>query len=111
MSISGLFTKQFERFPDYQREKTKRNFSSRTDVFLKGPLFAKSTFKFGAVRKFCFRPYGRKFGKFGLKALFVCCAFIVRVAEAPTDHESTNEEDFHGCDRGENPVFIKEINK
>ena len=35
-----------------------------------------------------------KFGKFGLIALFVSCAFIVRVAEAPADHESTNEEDF-----------------
>ena len=97
MSISGLFTKTFERFPDYQREKTMRNFSSRTDVFLKGPLFAKSTFKFGAVRKFCFQPYGRKFGKFGLKALFVSCAFIVPVTEASADHESTNEQDFRGC--------------
>ena len=27
-----------------------------------------------------------KFGKFGLKALFVSCAFILRVAEAPADH-------------------------
>ena len=35
-----------------------------------------------------------KFGKFGLIALFVSCAFIVHVAEAPADHESTNEEDF-----------------
>ena len=34
-----------------------------------------------------------KFG-FGLKALFVSCAFIVRVAEA-LDHESKNE-DFRG---------------
>ena len=29
-----------------------------------------------------------KFGKFGLKALFVSCAFIVRVAEAPADHDT-----------------------
>ena len=44
-------------------------------------------------------------GKFGLKALFVSCAFIVRVAEAPADHESTNE-DFRGCSRDDKPVFI-----
>ena len=49
-----------------------------------------------------------KFGKFGLIALFVSCAFIVRVAEAPADHESTNEEDFRGCSRGDKPVFIEE---
>ena len=51
-----------------------------------------------------------KFGKFGLKALFVSCAFIVRVAEAPADNESTNE-DFRGCSRDDKPVFIEEINK
>ena len=45
MLISGLFTKKFERFPDYQGDYTKRNFLSRTDVFLKGPLFSKSTLK------------------------------------------------------------------
>ena len=28
-----------------------------------------------------------KFGKFGLKALFVSCAFIVHVVEVPADHE------------------------
>ena len=39
-----------------------------------------------------------KFGKFGLKALYVSCAFIVRLAEAPADHESTNE-DFRGFSR------------
>ena len=50
-----------------------------------------------------------KFGKFGLKAL-VSCTFIVRVAEA-LDHESTNEENFGGCRRGDKPVFIEEINK
>ena len=32
-----------------------------------------------------------KFEKFGLKALFVSYAFIVRVTEA-LDHESTNED-------------------
>ena len=47
------------------------------------------------------------FGKFGLKALFVSCAFIDRVAEAPADHESTNE-DFRGCSRDDKPVFIEE---
>ena len=48
--------KKFERFPDYQG--AKRNFSSRTDVFLKGPLFSKSRLnlarfdtKFVAVQK------------------------------------------------------------
>ena len=49
-----------------------------------------------------------KFGKFGLKALFVSCTFIAHVAEA-LDHESTNE-DFRGS-RDDKPVFIKEINK
>ena len=52
-----------------------------------------------------------KFGKFGLKALLVSCTFILRVAEAPADYESTNEEDFRGCSRGDKPVFIEEINK
>ena len=51
-----------------------------------------------------------KFGKFGLKALFVSGAYTVRVAEAPANHESTNE-DFRGCSRGDKPVFIAEINK
>ena len=51
-----------------------------------------------------------KFGKFGLKALFVSCAFIVRVAEAAADHESMNEN-FRGCSRDDKPVFIEEINK
>ena len=54
---SGLFTKKFERFPDYH-VRGKRNFSSRTNVFLKSQLFSKSTLnlarfdtKFVAVRK------------------------------------------------------------
>ena len=51
-----------------------------------------------------------KFGKCGLKALFVSCAFTVRVAEAPADNESTNE-DLPGCSRDDKPVFIEEINK
>ena len=51
-----------------------------------------------------------KFGKFGLKALFVSCAFIVRAAEAPADYESTNE-DFRGCSRDDKPVFIEEISQ
>ena len=38
-----------------------------------------------------------KFRKFGLKVLFVSFAFIVPVTEASVDHESTNEQDFHGC--------------
>ena len=51
-----------------------------------------------------------KFGKFGLKTLFVSCAFIDRVGETPADHESTNE-DFRGYSRDDKPVFIEEINK
>ena len=105
MPIFDLFTKKCERFPDYQGDKTNRNFSSRTDVFLKGPLVSKSTLKlarfdtkFVVARKILVRPYrAGKFGKFGFKVLFVSCAFIVRVAEAPADHESTNEQDFRGC--------------
>ena len=52
-----------------------------------------------------------KFGKFGLIAFFLSCAFIGCVAEAPVDHESTNEEDFRGWCRGDKPVVIDEINK
>ena len=51
-----------------------------------------------------------KFEKFGLKALFLSCPFIARVAEAAADHESTNE-DSRGCSRDDKPVFIEEINK
>ena len=51
-----------------------------------------------------------KFRKFSLKALFVSCAFIVRVAEEPADHESSNE-DFHGCSHDNKPIFVEEINK
>ena len=51
-----------------------------------------------------------KFGKLVLKALFVSFAFIVCFAEAPADHESTNE-DFYGCSRDNKPVFIEAINK
>ena len=50
------------------------------------------------------------FGKFGLKALFESCTFIDLVAEAPADHESTNEH-FPGCSRDDKPLFIEEINK
>ena len=53
-----------------------------------------------------------KSGKFGLIAFFLSCAFIGRFAEAPADHESTKEEDFRGCSRGDKPVLlIDEINK
>ena len=48
----------------------------------------------------------RKIGKFGLKALFVSRAFILHVAEAPADQESTNE-DFCGRSRDDKPVFIE----
>ena len=73
--------------------------------------------KFGAIlyqiyrgsKNFAFGLMAGKFGKFGLQALFVSCAFIVRVAEA-LDRERTNE-DFCGCSRDDKPVFIEEINK
>ena len=51
-----------------------------------------------------------KFVNFCLKALFVSHPFIVCVAEAPADNESTNE-DFRACSRDDEPVFIEEINK
>ena len=112
MPISGLFTKKFERFSDYQGDKTKRNFSSRTDVFLKGPLFSKSTLKlarfdtkFVVVRKILLSAL-RQGLKFALKVLFVSCAFTVRFAEAPADLESTNEQDFRGCSCDDKPVFV-----
>ena len=62
------------------------------------------------IPNFAFGLMAGKFEKFGLKALFVSCAFIVRVAEAPADHESKNE-DFRRCSLEDKPVFIEEINK
>ena len=77
-----------------------RRFSSRTDVFLKSQLFSKSTLNLARFdkapstanlsrfEKFCFRPHGREVWEVRFKKLsFVSCAFIVRVAEAPADHE------------------------
>ena len=61
-------------------------------------------------KNFAFGLMAGEFLKFGFKALFVSCTFIVRVAEAPADHKSTNE-DFRGCGRDDKPVFIEEINK
>ena len=85
---------------------TKRNFLSRTDVFLESPKstlnLARFDTKVVAVRKILLPALWQgSLGKFGLIVLFVSCAFIVRVAEAPPDHESTNEEDFRGCSRGD----------
>ena len=60
-------------------------------------------------KNFAFGLMAGKFWKFGLKALFVSCAFIVRVAEA-LDHDSMNE-DFRGFSRDDKPVIIEEINK
>ena len=65
--------------------------------------------KFVVVRKILLSAL-RQGLKFALKVLFVSCAFIVRVSEAPVDHDSTNE-DFRGCCRDDKPVFIEEINK
>ena len=53
----------------------------------------------------------RQFGKFGLKAFFVSCAFIDRVAEAPADYYESTNEDFRGCSRDDKPVFIEEISQ
>ena len=79
---------------DFRTIRGKRNFSSRTDVFLKSQSFSKSMFnlacfdtKFGS-KNFASGLMAGKFGKFGLKTLFVSCVFIVCVAEAPADHES-----------------------
>ena len=52
-------------------------------------------------KNFAFGLMAGKFWRFGLKALFVSCAFILRVAEAPADHE------FRGCSRDDKPVFIQ----
>ena len=60
--------------------------------------------------KICFRPYSREVWEVRFKALFVSCVFILRVAEAPADHESTNE-DFRGCSRDDKPVFISSGNQ
>ena len=97
------------------------DFRTIRETILKSQLFSKSTLnlarfdtKFVAVRKILLSTLclmAGKFGKFGLKALFVSCAFIFRVAEATADHESMNE-DFRGCSRDNKPVFIaEEINK
>ena len=85
------------------------------------PLFSKSKLnlarfdtKFVAVRKILlYRPYVGKFGEFGLKALFVSYpALSLSVSQKrQADHESTNEEDFRGCSRGDKPVFIEGINR
>ena len=40
-----------------------------------------------------------------LKALFISCAFIGRVAEAPADHALK----VRGCSHDDKPVFIEEI--
>ena len=87
--------------------------------FPKRPTIFEIYVKFGAFwyqicrgsKKYALDLVAGKFGEFGLIALFVSCAFISRVAEAPADHESTNEENFRGCSRGDKPVLIEEIKK
>ena len=59
---SGLFTKKFEQFLDYQGD---QKCLLSTDVFLKSQLFLKSTLahfdtKLSQFEKFCFRPYGKE---------------------------------------------------
>ena len=85
--------------------------------FPKEPIVFEIYVEFGAFwyqicrgsKNFAFGLMAGKFGKFGLRALFVSWAFIVRVAEA-LGHENTNEN-FRGCSRNDKPVFIEEINK
>ena len=97
MPISGLFTKKLERFPDYQRDKTKRNF----EIYVKIGAFWYQICR--GSKNFVF---GLTAGKFGLKVLFVSSALILSVAESPADHESTNEQDFRGCNCDDKPEFI-----
>ena len=84
------------------------------DVFLKKieiEIYVEIYVEFGAFwyqicrgsKNFAFGLMAGKFGEFGLKALFVSCAFIDRVAEA-LDHEIKNE-DFRGCSRDNKPVL------
>ena len=97
--------------------KLKAQFLVTHGCFAKKPLVFEIYVEFGAFlyqicrgsKNFAFALMAGKFGKFGLKALFVSCAFIARLAEA-LDHESTNE-DFRGCRKDDNPVFIEKINK
>ena len=96
---------------------TKAQFLVTHGCFPNKPIVFEIYVEFGAFwyqiflgsKNFAFGLMPGKFEKFGLKALCVSWAFIVRVAEA-LDHESTNE-DFRGCSRDDKPVFIEEINK
>ena len=86
--------------------------------FPKKPIVFEIYVQFGAFwyqncrgsKNFAFILMAGRFGKFGLKVLFVSCAFIVCVAEASADHESTNENS-RGSGRDDKPVFRSEINK
>ena len=116
-AASGLFTKKIRAISGLSG-RLKAQFLVTHGCFPKKPIIFEIYVEFGAFwyqicrgsKNFAFGLMAGKFGKFGLKALFVSCAFIVRVAEAPADHESTNE-DFRGCSRDDKPVFIEEINK
>ena len=115
-SDSGLFTKNLSDF--WTIRETKSAISPHARCFPKKPISFEIYVEFGTFwyqicrgsKNFAFGLMAGKFGKFRLKALFVSCAFIVRVTEAPDDHESTNE-DLRGCGRDDKPVFIEEINK
>ena len=78
---SGLFTKKIVRFPDYQGE---AQFLVTHAGCFPGVLCQICR----GSKNFAFGLMAGKFGKFGLKAPFVSCAFIVRFAEASADHES-----------------------
>ena len=90
---SGLFTTKFERIPDYQVE---AQFLVTHGCFPRKPIIFEIYVEFSVFwyqicrssKNFALGLMAGKFGKFSLKALFVSCAFIVRVAEVPADHES-----------------------
>ena len=64
-------------------------------MFSKKPIIFEIYVEFGVFwyqicrgsKNFAFGLMAGKFGKFGLKVLFISCALIVHVAEAPADHE------------------------
>ena len=93
---------------------TKCNLSSHMDVFLKGPLFSKSTLNLARFdTKFVAALWqGSLKSSVKIPLCILCfhsCAFSV--TEAPADHKSTNEEDVRLCSHGNKPVFTEEINK
>ena len=93
---SGLFTKQIRAISGLSG-RLKAQFLVTHGCFPKKPIIFEIYVEFGTFpyqicrgsKNFAFGLMAGKFGEFGLKALFGSCAFIVRVTEAPADHEST----------------------